>query len=64
MESVATPFVVTFISALFTLGGVSGITQQDVSGFVNVLFGFMTLAGIVWSWFAHRAKVKSLTGTP
>lgn len=61
MENVATPFVVTFVSALFTLAGVSGITSTDVAGFVNVIFGFITLIGIVWSWFAHQSKVKALT---
>ena len=60
MESVALPTVISFVSALLTLGGVTGVTSQDINGFFNTLFGFMTLVSIVWSYFAHRNKVQKV----
>ena len=63
MSQTATANIVSFISALFVLGGTTGVTTTDVSGFVNVLLGIITLVGIVWSHFAHKQAVTTAATT-
>ncbi len=59
MTSVAKANSVGFISALLVLGGLTGVTSADVTGFVNVILGIVTLVSIVWSHFAHKAEVTA-----
>lgn len=61
MDKTATTNIVTFVSALLMLGGVTGITSQDISGFLNVVFGVITLGGIVYSHFTHKQAVAAAT---
>lgn len=61
MDKTTTVNIVTFVSALLTLGGVSGITSQDISGFLNVIFGIITLGGIAYSHFTHKKALAAVT---
>lgn len=59
MNQVAIANTIGFISALLTLGGVSGITTTDVSGFVNVWAGLVTLVCFIWAHVAHKKALKA-----
>lgn len=51
--------IVSFIGALFTLAGVSGVSSADISGAVNVVIGVITLISIVLSHFTQKAEVAA-----
>lgn len=48
---------VTFLSALLTLAGATGITATDVQGFVTVAGAFVTLGAVVVSWILHNKAI-------
>lgn len=54
VTQVGTANLIGFISALFTLGGVTGITSADIGGFVNTVMGLVTLGCFVWAHLAHK----------
>ncbi len=57
MNQVATANTIGFISALLTLGDVTGFTSADVNGFVNVCAGLVTLVCFVWAHMAHKKAI-------
>jgi hypothetical protein len=47
------------VSAVLTLGGVTGITSQDISGFLNVIFGIISVVSFIWAHVAHRKALAA-----
>lgn len=59
MDTTTTANIVAFFGTVFTLLGVSGVTSADVSGFVNVIVGLITLASILVGHIAHKNAVAA-----
>ena len=62
MSQVTLANTVTFLSGLLLLLGVTGVTSADLTGFVNVAAVLVAIASTLWSHFAHRAQVQTLSG--
>lgn len=50
------------ISSLFVLLGITGVTAQDVAGFVNVILALVAFASFFWSQFAHKKALTAAKG--
>lgn len=53
----------TLLSFLFSAIGVTGVTGTDISGFLTVIGGIVTLGAMFWARFAHKNEVAVAAGT-
>jgi hypothetical protein len=59
MDTTKVANVVSAIGTIILAAGVSGVTQQDVNGFVNVLVAVITFASIMISHLSHNAQLAA-----
>jgi hypothetical protein len=45
--------------SLLTLAGATGVTSQDVQGFVTVIGAIVTAACFIWSHLSHRSAIAA-----
>jgi hypothetical protein len=63
MSQTAVANTVGFLFSALTLAGATGITAQDVQGFVTVIGAIVTAACFIWSHISHRSALTAATGS-
>lgn len=59
MDSTTIAHIVGGLSAIFVVFGVTGITSQDLTGFLNVTAAIISLVSFLWAHFAHKTAVTA-----
>lgn len=56
--------VVGGVSSLFVLLGITGITGQDLTGFINVVVALVAFGSYIWAHVAHKKEVAAASAGP
>lgn len=59
MDQTSVAHTIGIVSSLIVALGVTGITSQDLTGFMNVVFALISLGSFVWAHFAHKSAVTA-----